>query len=109
MPVLRPTVDVRLEVGDLEWTVRALADTGAPFTLFDRGTADALGVDFQRTGAERRWHKIAGGQYEAQVEMVVLRLPPFDDLWWETDVDFFIPDWGMPFGGLLGQEGFLDR
>ncbi len=89
--------------------MRALVDTGAPFTLFDRGTGEALGIDFSRQGAERYLHKIAGGQYLAQVETVVLRLTPFDDLWWETQVSFFLDDWGMPFAGLLGQEGFLDR
>lgn len=77
--------------------------------MFDRGTGEALGVDFQRQDAPRNWHKIAGGEFLAQTEMVVLKLAPFDDLWWETEVDFFIEDWGMPFAGLLGQQGFLDR
>lgn len=102
-------MDVTLAHADLDWTVRALIDTGAPYTLFDRGAGDALGVDFERSDARRRWHKISGGTYLAQVEMVHLTLPPFDDLAWETEVDFFRTDWGMPFAGLLGTEGFLDR
>lgn len=36
-------------------------------------------------------------------------VPTFKDLTWETEVGFFYEDWGMPFSGLLGQEGFLDR
>lgn len=98
-----------MELGDLSWTVRALIDTGAPYTLFDRGTADALGIEFRRPGATLNWHTIAGGRFVAQTEAVVVRLAPFDDLWWHTDVQFFLDDWGMPFSGLLGQEGFLDR
>lgn len=38
-----------------------------------------------------------------------LTLPPFNDLTWDTDVDFFIDDWEMPFEGILGERGFLDR
>lgn len=95
----------------MSWTTKALIDTGAPYTLFDRATGEALGVEFDRPSnrARRVWHRIAGGDYLAQIEIVVLRLQPFPDLWWETEVGFFLDDWGMPFGGLLGQEGFLDR
>lgn len=66
-------------------------------------------VDFDRQGATRNYHHIAGGRHLAQTEIVALRLAPFDDLWWETEADFFLEDWGMPFSGLLGQQGFLDR
>lgn len=38
-----------------------------------------------------------------------LTLPPFNDLTWDTDVDFFVDDWEMPFEGVLGEHGFLDR
>lgn len=89
--------------------MRALIDTGAPYTIFDRGCADALDIDFTRRGARRRLHRIAGGDHQAQVEMVVLRLPPFEDLWWETEVDFLLSELSLPFAGLLGQQGFLDR
>ena len=60
-------------------------------------------------GSRYSWHKIAGGEYRAQIHVVVLQLAPFDDLWWETEVHFFEHDWGMPFAGLLGHVGFLDR
>jgi hypothetical protein len=36
-------------------------------------------------------------------------LAGFNDLSWETEVGFFLADWGMPFAGLLGTQGFLDR
>lgn len=111
-PVLvrRPTLPLRLQFGSERWSVRALVDTGAPFTLFDRATGDALNVDFSRDGARREFHKVAGREYLAQVERVRLTIPAFgDDLQWETEVWFFLEDWEMPFAGLLGQEGFLDK
>jgi len=88
--------------------VKALVDSGAPFTLFDRATADALGVPIRSSG-DRRSHTICGGRHLAQPESVTLTLPPFGDLTWEADVDFFVDDWGMPFAGILGEQGFLDR
>lgn len=106
--VARPTAAVELSFGDLTWTVKALVDTGAPFTLFDRATADALGIPIRQSG-ERRSHQIGGGTHLAQVERVQITLPPFNDLSWESDVDFFVDDWEMPFAGLLGEHGFLDR
>lgn len=109
-PVLRPTLPIRVRFGAERWGVRALADTGAPFTLFDKSTGDALGVDFSREDAHREKHKIAGDERIAQIEEVELTIPAFgEDLRWTTEVGFFLLDWGMPFGGLLGQVGFLDR
>lgn len=98
-----------MEFGDLTWNVRALIDTGSPYTIFDRGCADALAVDLSKSPAHRRWHRLAGAERRAQVEIVVLKLDPFQDLWWETEVDFLMDDLELPFGGLLGQHGFLDR
>lgn len=88
--------------------MKALVDTGAPHTLFDRGVGDALNVQYRSSG-QRRTHTIAGGHHLAQVETASLTLSPFDDLSWETDADFFVNDWGMPYAGVLGQQGFLDR
>jgi hypothetical protein len=108
LPILRPTVDVLLERGDLSVTVAVLIDTGAPFTLFAQGVGDALGIEWSHT-ARRAKHTIGGGQHVAQLEHVWLTLPPFSELSWETDVGFFVDDWRMPFGGVLGHQGFLDR
>ncbi len=36
-------------------------------------------------------------------------MPPFEGLSWETEVGFFVDDWQMPFAGVLGHQGFLDR
>ena len=110
--VLRPTVDVELTAGDEHWATKALVDSGAPFTLFDRAAAEALNIDHNAPDVDsrRRWHRIAGRTRKAQVEHVTLRLvePPFDEIWWEAEVDFLMDDWDMPYG-LLGQQGFLDR
>jgi hypothetical protein len=86
-----------------------LLDTGAPFTLVNRGVADALGVDFDDRNARRRWHHVGGARRQAQVELVSLALSPFTERAWETEVGFFVEDWQMPFAALLGQEGFFDR
>lgn len=93
--------------GENEWRTKALVDTGAPRTIFDRGAAEALGVDLSDRGAQRL-HFLAGQELYAVPAMVTLTLPPFDDIYWETEVDFLLGDWNMPFG-LLGQVGFLDR
>jgi hypothetical protein len=40
--------------------------------------------------------------------MVSVTLAQVTGISWETEIDFILADWDMPFG-LLGQEGFLDR
>lgn len=57
-----------------DWTFRALLDTGAPVTFFDRGVADALGVRMGQTGAQRARIKILGGEWDVQFEDVDLIL-----------------------------------
>lgn len=111
--ILRPTVDVELSLSDLQWRTKALVDTGAPHTLFDRGAAEALGLDFSDLRphdhpTQYRWHLLAGKRRPAVPVDVALQLPPFLDIKWRAEVQFLIEDWNMPFG-LLGQEGFLDR
>jgi hypothetical protein len=108
IPVMRPMLAVQMKLGTERWSVRALIDTGAPFTLFDRAAGNALGVDYGRIDARREKHTIAGGEWLAQVEEVELTIPAFGDLRWTTEVGFFLHDWGMPFG-ILGQFGFLDH
>jgi hypothetical protein len=110
-PILRPTVLMRARLGGHSWQFRALIDSGAPHTLFDRGTGDALHIDYSRGDAERESFKVAGEDRIAQMETVQLKIPygdfaPFE---WEARVGFFLTDWNMPFAGLLGQDGFLDR
>jgi hypothetical protein len=41
--------------------------------------------------------------------MVHLTLPPFHDVSWETEVLFLRAELDLPFAGVLGHEGFLDR
>jgi hypothetical protein len=96
--------------GEFEWTTKALIDTGSPHTVFDRAAADAVGVDFNHKKPVRRRHQLAGAERWAQTENVEMHLvnTPFDNIWWNAEVDFLLDDWEMPFG-LLGQEGFLDK
>ena len=109
-PVLRPTVNIRLQFGTGDWTLRALIDTGAPITFFDRGAADALGVSFGHAGAECGIIRVLGGTWPVQFETVDLTLPLETGLTWTAQVAFArSPDLVMPFQGVLGTEGFLDK
>jgi hypothetical protein len=104
-------VDVRLQydiTGD--WSLRALIDTGAPITVFDRGAADAVGVRFNYAGAETGMVRLLGGHWKVQFEMVDLSLVAEPELCWTARVAFVCDrSFQMPFQGLLGTEGFLDK
>jgi hypothetical protein len=110
-PILRPTVDVRLEHGDTgDWTLRALIDTGAPITVFDRGAADAVGVRFDYFGAATGMIQILGGHWTVQFEMVQLSLAVDPEYSWTARTAFVkSPELQMSFQGILGTEGFLDK
>lgn len=106
--VARPTVDVRLSSGDLEITVRALIDTGAPNTFFDSSVAEALQLNISPLRATRRV-RVLGNVFPAEPTTVTLSLPPFDDICWETEVMVLAVELDLPFAGCLGSQGFLDR
>jgi hypothetical protein len=110
-PVLRPTIDVRLSFGpNGEWTTKALVDTGAPITLFDRGVADALGIRWDHAGCETGITAILGGSRHIQFELVDICLANDESLSWSARVAFIKdPAFQMPFQGILGADGFLDR
>lgn len=102
-------MDVQLTRDDLAISVRALIDTGAPRTFFDRSVAEALKVDISTTHATTRTVRVLGGTYPAAEAMVTLSLPPFGDMAWETEVLVLAVELPLPFAGCLGSEGFLDR
>lgn len=104
----RPTLDVLLASEWAEWPTRALVDTGAPRNIFSRGCAEALGIDLSPPHPRKRTHVLLGQSWDAIPVMVCLTLEPFIDLSWETEVDFLLAEWDMPFG-ILGTQGFLDR
>jgi hypothetical protein len=110
-PTLRPSLDVRLTHGPHgDWTCRALVDTGAPITLFDRGVADALGIRIRPAGAEHGWVTVLGGNWQIQYEDVDLAVPNNDGLAWTARVAFVLDQrLQMPFQGVLGSRGFLDQ
>ena len=110
-PIPRPTLDVRLTFGETgEWTTKALADTGAPVTVFDRGAADALTIRIGRAGARTGRLRLLGETVEAQIEHVHLCLSDEPEYEWETEAAFIVrQDFQMPFQGILGSAGFLDR
>jgi hypothetical protein len=110
-PILRPTVDVRLTCEpNGEWTTRALIDSGAPLTVFDRGVAEALCISIGRFGAETGSVALLGKTQLVQFEYVELSLPHYPGHSWEARVAF-IKDrtFQMPFQGILGAEGFLHK
>lgn len=107
--ILRPTLDVRLDLGDSEWTLRALADTGSSACLFPRGAGEALGVDL-RGWRQRKHHefRIAGAARLAVAEMVHVTIADVEEMNWLTEAWFFTEEWNLPFG-VLGNDGFFDR
>lgn len=102
---------MRLEYGETgDWTLRALIDTGAPITFFDRGAADALGVRIGRAGAETGSMRVFGGHWSVQFEYVQLTLIADPESNWPARVALVKdPALQMPFQGVLGTEGFLDK
>jgi hypothetical protein len=87
-----------------------LIDTGAPVTVFDRATADALCIRIGNAGAETRLTGLMGRTLTLQFETVELSLLHDPSRAWEARVGFITdPAFQMPFQGLLGTEGFLDR
>jgi len=110
-PILRPTLDVRLCFApNGDWTTRALIDTGAPITVFDRGAADALGVRIGQSGAHTGTIALLGAERRVQFEYVDLNLVQDPARTWTAHVAFIKdPSFQMVFQGLLGTEGFLDK
>lgn len=109
-PILRPTLDVRLAHADLEWSFRALVDTGAPVTFFDYAAAEALCIDLTRSDARRGRLTILGGDWDAVFEYVDICLVDDRIYQWQAEVAFVTnPSLRMPFQGVLGTEGFLDK
>lgn len=94
----------------MEWTTRALIDTGAPQTIFDRGVADALLINVGRAGAITGNVKLLGVSRILQFEDVELSLTHEPQEAWTARVGFITdPTFQMPFQAILGTEGFLDR
>lgn len=110
-PDFRPLLDVRLSYGpNAEWRTTALVDTGAPITVFDHGTGSALLVRFGNAGAETAMTKLLGQTLRVQFEYVDLCLLQGSGPSWTARVGFITdPTFVMPFQGLLGNDGFLDR
>lgn len=110
-PRARPTLDIRLSLEpNGEWTTRALVDTGSPLTVFDRGTADALGIRIGQAGAQTASIALLGKDHTVQFEYVDLALAVDLSASWTARVAFITDaTFEMPFQGILGTVGFLDR
>jgi len=52
---------------------------------------------------------LLGGTHKAERHLVMLTLPPFHGMSWETEVLFLREELDVAFAGLLGTVGFLDR
>ena len=104
-------MDVHLEHGhNGSWTTRALIDSGSPLTVFDYGTAEALGIRLGNTGHRSGKVALLGSDRNIQFEYVELSLPGTGGNSWTADVAFIKQmDFQMPFQGILGQLGFLDH
>jgi hypothetical protein len=78
--------------------------------VFDRGAADALGVRLGHAGAETRPTGLMGKTPYLQFETVELSLPRDPERAWEARVGFITDQtFQMPFQGILGTQGFLER
>lgn len=103
-------MDVRLQYETGDWRLAALIDTGSPLTVFDRGAAEAIGVRLGRTGADIGHIRMMGGSWRAQFEIIDLSLVADLEHYWSARVAFVTdPSFAMPYQGVLGSEGFLDR
>ena len=109
-PILRPTVDVELSFGPNRWLTTALIDTGAPITVFDYGTAEALLIRLGQAGAETGRVALLGRNLQIQFEYVDVALVADPSICSTARVGFITdPTFEMLFQGLLGTEGFLDK
>jgi len=110
-PKPRPTIDVELRFGpNGQWRTSALIDTGSPITVFDYGTAEALLVRFGHLGAETTSIKLLGKHPIIQFEHVDLSIVRDPTASWSARVGFITDrSFEMPFQGILGINGFLDR
>ncbi|MDQ1713769.1 MAG: hypothetical protein QOE45_3219 [Frankiaceae bacterium] len=78
--------------------------------MFDRGVADALNIRLGRTGAETGSIRMLGGQWPVQFEVIDINLVADQSVSWAARAAFVKdPTLAMPFQGLLGTDGFLDR
>lgn len=108
--IARPTVDIQLDCGINSWTTRALIDTGSPLTVFDYGTAEALGIRLGNAGHRGGTVALLGAERHIQFEYVDLTVVGAGGHCWTADVAFIKQmDFQMPFQGILGQQGFLDK
>lgn len=107
----RPTVDVELRFGENGyWAPTALIDTGAPITVFDHATGRALLVRWNHAGAEFDTIALMGTTHVVQYEYIDLCLQAEPTFHWTAKVGFLMtPSFVMPFQGLLGNDGFLDK
>lgn len=110
-PRLRPTLDVELHLApNGVYRTRALVDTGAPITVFDYATAEALLVRLGNAGAQMDYVALLGARRRVQFEYVELSLVDEPGSSWTAKIAFITdPTFVMPFQGLLGTDGFLDR
>jgi hypothetical protein len=77
-------------------------------TVFDRGTGEALRIDYSDPSLERRSTRMMGKDWNLVMDHARLVLPPFGDLDWDAYIGFLVDEWDSPFS-LLGTEGFLDH
>lgn len=72
--------------------------------------ADALNIRLGNTGAERGAIRVLGGHWPVQFEVVQAELVAHPETSWSVRAAFVTdPALQMPFQGVLGTEGFLDK
>ena len=104
----RPTLDIELSLGDQDWRTKALIDTGAPLSVFDHLSAQALGIDTRDSAHKRDKVRIGGDRRGVVLVYVTLALPEFPGMSWTAEAGFFDTEWEAEYG-ILGDDGFLDH
>ena len=110
-PIARPILDVELRLAPNGlWRTTALIDTGAPITVFDYGTAEAHLVRIGNAGAQTGLVALLGANRLVQYEYVDLGVVDDPAVNWTARIAFITDKtFVMPFQGLLGTDGFLDK
>lgn len=102
--ILKPIIDIRIANGDKSLQYNALVDSGADFSIFHSGVAQALGIDIE-SGDKLTFGGVqkadAAAAYLHKVTLVI-------GGWKYPTVVGFSDEISDDSYGILGQRGFFD-
>ncbi len=102
--ILKPIIDIRIAAGDKSLQYNALVDSGADFSIFHSGVAQALGIDIE-SGDKLTFGGVqkadAAAAYLHKVTLVI-------GGWKYPTIVGFSDEISDDSYGILGQRGFFD-